>query len=159
MSMMCDMTNNKAVSAMKSNAVNDQEQGAIQGALYGIRSVGMALGPLLSSGLFNLFTSGRYGIPEIPGLPFYAGGLVCLFALLIGLSVPKVMPKPTPTIPTSSSTSTSSSSLSSIMDDPQHVRVVVANGRNVQENADRRHAAGGHGSREPLLRNVVASND
>jgi DHA1 family tetracycline resistance protein-like MFS transporter len=36
-----------AVSAMKSNAVDDREQGAIQGALYGVRSIGMALGPLM----------------------------------------------------------------------------------------------------------------
>src|SRR5687767_4348087 len=62
-----------AVAAIKSNNVAADEQGNIQGALYGVRALGIAVGPLLFGAVFSAFTSKSNGMPYIPAMPFYLG--------------------------------------------------------------------------------------
>jgi hypothetical protein len=102
-----------------------------------------------ASGLFNLFTSGRWGFPDIPGMPFYVGGLVAVFAVLLGLSVPAASPRSaiTAAAPTTSSNDhENSTSQTRSVNSPDGSAASVHN----QQNGS---------NREPLLRSVVSSSD
>ena len=45
-----------SISSLKSNNVDPDEQGKIQGAIVGIQSLAMGVGPVVFSSLFALFT-------------------------------------------------------------------------------------------------------
>ena len=65
------------ISGIKANNSSSQEQGAVQGALYGARALASGLGPLLFGLLFRLF------VDEHPGLPFVLGAVLLMGAALI----------------------------------------------------------------------------
>ena len=65
------------ISGIKANNSSSQEQGAVQGALYGARALASGLGPLLFGFIFRLF------VDEHPGLPFLLGSVLLMGAALI----------------------------------------------------------------------------
>jgi len=73
-----------AISSFKANNVEESEQGAVQGALTAISSVGFGLGPLLFMSLFKVFRSG--GV-YIPGAPYYFGFAIMVFALFLAATI------------------------------------------------------------------------
>jgi hypothetical protein len=81
-----------ALTAVKSNNAAPHEQGAVQGAIFGARSVAMGVGPLFFAALFALFTKTpeqRSQLPFLPQAPFIAAlGLIAI-GLLLALSLPK----------------------------------------------------------------------
>jgi len=82
-----------SISSMKSANVRPEEQGAVQGALTAISSIGFGLGPLLFLALYVAF---RHGAVYIPGAPFYFGFFLLIVTVLIALTL-----KPPPTSPPS----------------------------------------------------------
>jgi len=73
-----------ALTALKSNAVNHAEQGAIQGALAGVRSLGTGLGPLI----FNQIMSHTQDT-DYKQLPFITSAAVTVAAILLACTIPK----------------------------------------------------------------------
>jgi DHA1 family tetracycline resistance protein-like MFS transporter len=71
-----------AITALKSNALGADEQGAIQGALSAVRSVGGGVGPLM----FNQLMSATQGTAW-DAIPFYLGAVMCAMAVAIGVTV------------------------------------------------------------------------
>lgn len=69
------------ISGIKANNSSAQEQGAVQGALYGARALASGVGPLIFGLLFRL------SIDEHPGLPFLLGSVLMLGAALIAWSL------------------------------------------------------------------------
>ena len=65
------------ISGIKANNSSSQEQGAVQGALYGARALASGVGPLLFGLIFRLF------VDEHPGLPFLLGSVLLMGAALI----------------------------------------------------------------------------
>jgi MFS transporter, DHA1 family, tetracycline resistance protein len=53
-----------AVSSIKANALPDHEQGAVQGALSGVRAIAQGIGPLLFMRLYRLWTQ-EYYMPQV----------------------------------------------------------------------------------------------
>jgi len=82
-----------AISSMKAGNVQPEEQGAVQGALTAISSVGFGLGPLLFLALYVAF---RHGAVYLPGAPFYFGFGLMIVTVFIALSL-----RPPPTRPPS----------------------------------------------------------
>lgn len=80
-----------AVSAIKSINVDASHQGAIQGALFGVRSLGSTVGPLLFSALYKVFSSKDGALPYIPGMPFYVAAGCMFLAFLVSMTLPKVV--------------------------------------------------------------------
>ncbi|KAK3282591.1 hypothetical protein CYMTET_9680 [Cymbomonas tetramitiformis] len=76
-----------AVGTLKANAVGKDEQGQIQGALYGAQSMGQGIGPLLFSGTYQLFTTSKYGFPHFPAAPFILGTMFATMGFLVALKV------------------------------------------------------------------------
>lgn len=79
-----------AITALKANAMGPDEQGAIQGALGAVRSIGSGFGPLV----FNQLLSSTQNT-NLYGLAFYVGAGMCLIAVLVSLLVPgETVPPP-----------------------------------------------------------------
>ncbi|CAD7701104.1 unnamed protein product [Ostreobium quekettii] len=73
-----------AIQAIKSKSVGEEEQGAVQGALVGARSVGQGIGPFFFLILFNGFRSrGLY----FPAAPFVAALVLELGALVVASTI------------------------------------------------------------------------
>lgn len=81
-----------ALTAVKANNAAPHEQGAVQGAIFGARSVALGVGPLFFAMLFALFTrppERHSRLPFLPQAPFIAAmGLIAL-GLLLALSLPR----------------------------------------------------------------------
>lgn len=77
------LTTFPAISSIKSNAVGADEQGLIQGSLYGVRSLGGGIGPLLFTGLFSLFTWDDFPV-YYPAAPYVLGAIIAIFTFVIG---------------------------------------------------------------------------
>jgi len=77
-----------AASGLKSKNSAPHEQGLVQGALYGMMSLAMAVGPLCFSALYDAVsdvTKPVYG----PSIPFYFGIVLCGVAMLMALRLPR----------------------------------------------------------------------
>jgi len=73
------------ISSIKSNNVDETEQGRVQGALYSVASLAAALGPLSLRAVYRSPTSN-----EIPGLMFLFGASLYLIASIGACSLPKM---------------------------------------------------------------------
>lgn len=80
-----------AISSMKSANVRPEEQGAVQGALTAISSIGFGLGPLLFLALYVAF---RHGAVYLPGAPFYFAFFLMIVTVFIALSLKPPMTRP-----------------------------------------------------------------
>ncbi|KAK9805583.1 hypothetical protein WJX72_006405 [[Myrmecia] bisecta] len=76
-----------AISSIKANNVHDYEQGTIQGALYGARSLAQGVGPLIFAALFSAFTRSDSPLPYFPGAPFLFGVALMLVALGVAATI------------------------------------------------------------------------
>merc|ERR1719215_176229 len=72
------------ISAIKSNNVDESEQGRIQGALYSIASLAAALGPLSLRSVYW-----KTKDTDFPGLMFMFGASLYLIATFIALTLPR----------------------------------------------------------------------
>ena len=70
------------ISGIKANNSSPQEQGAVQGALYGARALSSGLGPLVFGALFRLFLTS-----DFPGTPFVVGAALMVVAAGIAWSL------------------------------------------------------------------------
>ncbi len=68
------------IQGLISNAVSDDEQGAVQGAVTSLESVSGVVGPLLITSLFSYFIRPEAPV-SLPGAPFFACALIALAAL------------------------------------------------------------------------------
>jgi len=71
-----------AIRAMISNSAGADEQGRIQGSLAGLQSLASIFGPLMLTGIFSHFISGRTA-PKLPGAPFYASAILTSAGLFL----------------------------------------------------------------------------
>ncbi|KAK9805503.1 hypothetical protein WJX72_001711 [[Myrmecia] bisecta] len=76
-----------AISSIKANNVYEYEQGTIQGALYGARSLAQGVGPLIFAALFSAFTRSDSPMPYFPGAPFLFGMALMLVALGVAVTI------------------------------------------------------------------------
>ena len=67
--------------------MQEHEQGSVQGALYGARSLASGTGPLLFAGLFSAFTKTESPLPYFPGAPFMFGTLLMLVAIGVAATI------------------------------------------------------------------------
>lgn len=65
-----------SIGTLKANSVSSEEQGQIQGALYGAQALGKGAGPVLYNSVYRLFTKSVYGTPYIPVSPFIFGTVI-----------------------------------------------------------------------------------
>ncbi|KAH7492256.1 Hippocampus abundant transcript-like protein 1 [Phytophthora ramorum] len=80
----CDLSF-PAISALKSINVSEKEQGRLQGAIYGARSVFDALGPVVFSSLYASMT--RQSVWS-QALPFIVAACIYFVGVAVGLSLP-----------------------------------------------------------------------
>jgi len=78
-----------AASAIKSNNVSSSEQGTIQGALFGVRTIGDGFGPLFFGLILGAFTNRDSQIPYFPAAPFYFGTFLTFIAVYLAVTLPK----------------------------------------------------------------------
>ncbi|MCD6067720.1 MAG: TCR/Tet family transporter [Bacteroidetes bacterium] len=71
-----------AMQTIMSGQVPANAQGELQGAITSLMSLTSIVGPLLMTGLFAYFTD-RANPVYFPGVPFFAGGILTAFSLLI----------------------------------------------------------------------------
>lgn len=76
------------ISSIKSNNASEAEQGTVQGALVGARSLASGLGPVAFAVLFAAFTRAESPLPYFPGAPFLFGAAMMLIAAGIASSLP-----------------------------------------------------------------------
>ncbi|KAG7382803.1 Hippocampus abundant transcript 1 protein [Phytophthora pseudosyringae] len=74
-----------AISALKSTNVSEKEQGRLQGAIYGARSVFDALGPIIFSSMYAAMT--RQSLWS-QALPFIVASLIYFVGIGVALSLP-----------------------------------------------------------------------
>ena len=79
------------ISSIKANAADDHEQGRVQGALYGAKSLASGVGPLAFAGLFSLFsrTDSPIGI-YFPGAPFILGAVLMAATTVLACGLPLI---------------------------------------------------------------------
>mmetsp|Transcript_15227 Transcript_15227/g.49992 ORF Transcript_15227/g.49992 Transcript_15227/m.49992 type:complete len:480 (-) Transcript_15227:85-1524(-) len=84
-----------ALSALKANRAGDDEQGLVQGTLYGARCLGEAVGPLLLSALYTHYddggtkaAAGTFFALFPGGPPYLVAALLFACALISALTVP-----------------------------------------------------------------------
>ena len=70
-----------ALQGIMSNAVPDNEQGELHGAITGLESLTMIVGPLMMNGLFSFATDDNTPL-HFPGLPFIAGALLTIASII-----------------------------------------------------------------------------
>lgn len=78
-----------ATSALKSRNAGEHEQGEVQGALVGARSIASGCGPVLFALLFTLGT--RSSWLHYPGLPFLFGLVLMVGATIVAVDVRRVV--------------------------------------------------------------------
>eukprot|EP00191_Tetraselmis_sp_GSL018_P019196 CAMPEP_0177591420 /NCGR_PEP_ID=MMETSP0419_2-20121207/7988_1 /TAXON_ID=582737 /ORGANISM="Tetraselmis sp., Strain GSL018" /LENGTH=576 /DNA_ID=CAMNT_0019082161 /DNA_START=84 /DNA_END=1813 /DNA_ORIENTATION=+ len=76
------------LSAIKSNNSAEHEQGAVQGALFGAKSLAQGTGPLIFAPMFAAFTRSDSPLPYMPGAPLLVGAALLLAASLLACSLP-----------------------------------------------------------------------
>lgn len=79
-----------AATALVSNSVSDRDQGAIQGAVNGVRSLTIAIGPLVFGEAMTVLTSNKHVPPQWSGSAFFGGSLAVFTALYFSFQLPKV---------------------------------------------------------------------
>ena len=83
-----------AVSALVSDAASDDQQGAVQGMITGIRALCTGLGPVVFAMLFQLSDvalreDGAGVSSALPGMPFLVGAVCVAAAWLVAWTVPE----------------------------------------------------------------------
>lgn len=81
-----------AVTAVKANNAAPHEQGAVQGAIFGARSVAMGIGPLVFAAMFAAFTRPEEQgsvLPFLPQAPFLAAMVLIALGLALSLTLPR----------------------------------------------------------------------
>ena len=76
------------ISSMKANAALDHEQGAVQGALNGAKSLASGVGPLAFAWLFAAFTRTDSELPFFPGAPFVLGIVLLVATVWLAIGLP-----------------------------------------------------------------------
>jgi MFS transporter, DHA1 family, tetracycline resistance protein len=71
---------NPSIQGLMSRSVPGTEQGLLQGAMASVMTGTAVIGPPLANGLFAV-SIGVHAPVELPGAPFFLGGLLCLAAL------------------------------------------------------------------------------
>ncbi len=71
-----------AIQSSISNQTPANEQGQIQGGLTCVISLTAIIGPILMTSLFSFFKKKNASV-YLPGAPFYLGGLLALFAVIL----------------------------------------------------------------------------
>ncbi len=71
-----------AIQGLIAGTVPASEQGSVQGTLTSMLSLTAIVAPLVSGGLFGMFT-GERSIAELPGMPFFAGAVFLVVALAL----------------------------------------------------------------------------
>jgi DHA1 family tetracycline resistance protein-like MFS transporter len=73
-----------SINGLMSNAVSDETQGELQGAVASLQSIASVIGPPMFAAVFAAFTVAG-SLYYLPGAPFGLGGIISLFALAIFL--------------------------------------------------------------------------
>ena len=76
------------ISSIKANAALDHEQGAVQGALNGAKSLASGVGPLAFAWLFAVFTRTDSELPFFPGAPFVLGIVLLMSTVWLAAGLP-----------------------------------------------------------------------
>jgi MFS transporter, DHA1 family, tetracycline resistance protein len=76
------------ISSIKANAALDHEQGAVQGALNGAKSLASGVGPLAFAWLFAAFTRSDSELPFFPGAPFALGIALLVSTVVLAAGLP-----------------------------------------------------------------------
>lgn len=71
-----------AIQGLIAGTVPASEQGSVQGTLTSMLSLTAIVAPLVSGGLFGMFT-GERSVAELPGMPFFAGAAFLVVALAL----------------------------------------------------------------------------
>uniref|UniRef100_A0A7S2XRJ3 Major facilitator superfamily (MFS) profile domain-containing protein n=1 Tax=Attheya septentrionalis TaxID=420275 RepID=A0A7S2XRJ3_9STRA len=74
------------ISAIKSNNVNESEQGRIQGALYSLSALASAVGPLSLRAVYNMTKNDSY---PGPGIMFVFAAVLYFVAVLCAIALPR----------------------------------------------------------------------
>lgn len=86
-----------AAQALISNAVQPNEQGAIQGALTSVMSLTAVIGPVAATSLFSYATAPGHAF-HVPGAAFFLGAALTSLGLLLALRTFRRMPSPVPEV-------------------------------------------------------------
>jgi hypothetical protein len=73
---------------MKSHAVSEQEQGTMQGALYGVRAFGSGAGPLIMGLLLAYFSSSKAPI-YLPQVPYIFASILAIICVCVAWTIPE----------------------------------------------------------------------
>ena len=73
-----------AAQGLISNAVQADEQGAVQGALTSVLSLTAVVGPLIATAVFSYFTSPEQPL-KLPGAAFYLGSALTVLGLILAV--------------------------------------------------------------------------
>eukprot|EP00873_Tetraselmis_striata_P000180 jgi/Tetstr1/420444/TSEL_011557.t1 len=76
------------LSGIKSRHSEEHEQGAVQGALFGAKSLAQGTGPLIFAPLFALFTRDDSPLPYMPGAPFLMGAALMFLSVILAATMP-----------------------------------------------------------------------
>lgn len=76
------------ISSIKANAALDHEQGSVQGALNGAKSLASGVGPLAFAWLFAAFTRTDSKLPFFPGAPFALGIVLLVSTVWLAAGLP-----------------------------------------------------------------------
>jgi MFS transporter, DHA1 family, tetracycline resistance protein len=85
------MLTNPSISSIKSKNATVEEQGTVQGAMFGTKALAQGFGPLLFAGIFRAFstTDRMPGLPFYPGAPFVLGAGLMVGAMYLAYSLPR----------------------------------------------------------------------
>ncbi|KAF0743501.1 hypothetical protein Ae201684_001795 [Aphanomyces euteiches] len=78
-----------AISSLKSTHVSEREQGRVQGAVYGVRALSSALGPLVFSALYNARTTDKAS----ESVPFILSLVLYFISMLVSFKLPGNAPQ------------------------------------------------------------------
>lgn len=76
------------ISSIKANSAADHEQGTVQGALAGARSLASGMGPLAFAALFAAFTKTESSLTYFPGAPFVLGAVLMVATSFVTAQLP-----------------------------------------------------------------------
>ena len=80
-----------SLNGLMSNAVSDETQGELQGALTSINAVGTIMAPLIMTQLFFFFTHDKAPV-FLPGAPFLFSAILVIGAIAIFIPVRRSLP-------------------------------------------------------------------
>lgn len=72
-----------SLNAMMSRTVAEDNQGELQGALSSLSGLASVIGPPMFAYVFAVFTTGKNGLPFLPGAPFALAGVIAVIALAL----------------------------------------------------------------------------